>query len=194
MAQASAGLRPAVGSINGLAAPGFDGVDDLLAGSTNHMSDLLAVGGYEYWLVWLASSITANDASDPRNDQSIFSDGSGFLWCTLAKISGFSTLYAGHRDSGNKYTTHFGFNAALPHVINVSFDGSRIRSSLDGNSDQTVSAGNVGSMTATNVVFGKCLSAYFAGTLGAAIFCQAEQGSTQRANVTAALKAKYGIA
>ncbi len=199
MGQASSGLRPAASTVNGKAAPLFDGSDDVLTGFTNHMNTVLSTTAYYWAAVAKPGTISATDAADPRNDHAIFSDQSGFLWGTLLDISGTKYFAAGHRDSGNKWVLCVVPNPTLAHVFEVWFDGSAIRAAVDGVEGAGSGGGHVspqtattcGGMTGTGVRFGQNLSAYYSGELAQFIAAQHPQDATKRLNLRTALKAKY---
>lgn len=189
---ASTTQRPAAGRvINGHAAPDFNGSTNLMT-STGKTSDLLAAAAYEYFLVVVADAVLST-GGDVRQNHCLLGDTDDIIYAILYLNGGIPTVAVGHYDGGLKtITSGFGAVGTIAKIINVSFNGSRIRLSVDGGTDQIVLAGNIADVNGTIRIGETSYGAqFFDGAYGTLIACKAEQSAAKRADVYAYLVWKY---
>jgi hypothetical protein len=189
--QATGFAQPAAGrTVNGYAALDFDGVNDLMGSATAPIDFIGAT--YEGWLVFVADAITSTGA-DIRQNHMLMGSNADVFWAVLKDFAGVKKMSFGHYDGGLP-TVSDTVTVGATTVANFSYDGSRLRLKIDGNSDVTQTGvgtaiglgGTV--MTLGNTTYG---GVYFNGALACVVTCNAEQSSTVRADVHAYLRNKY---
>lgn len=183
--------RPAAGTFNGLAAPDFDGTNDYMTQvGLPAASDIIAAAGYEYWIGFIADTASTT-STDPRSGNLLFKLFNDYLACSVGTIAGVPKVSACHFDT-NVRTVSETITLGAKNLVNVSFNGSRVRLSLNGGADVTIAAGNLGDIGNFVAIGGNSAALSFDGKIGVFITCQAEQTTTARATTTAYLRNKWG--
>jgi len=110
----------------------------------------ISSGGYEVWIVFEADIISSTGA-DVRQNHTLLASDADVFWMVLKDVAGVKTLFGGHFDGALKSVSDTVTTGAVI-VSNLSYDGSRLRLEIDGNSDVTLAGVGSGGSFGTTVM------------------------------------------
>lgn len=188
---AVAAQQPATGrTLNGYAAPNFDGSNDNLDGtaSLKVLSDVTAGSGPAYeWFAWLDLDAAAGTSATTYLEDAVFADLGQYFGLFVRNVSGTPHFRVYTWDSGDRNVDMPGSTGV--HTVHGWHDGTNINGELDGTSPTSpVACGAIGSRTAPMAVGHGSGSTYFDGGFGG-WFCYAANLSAEHR-----LRAKHYVA
>ena len=190
LTEATAPLRPGVGSLNGFTTVSYDGIDDKL-GSASAISTFVNVAAWRARVVFKVASFTTNNAGYYQNGPLLCDDGQ--YWGLHIKGSGASgTIYAYVWD-GAQQGASASISTGTWYVVDAWYDGTNINMNVNGSAGTPDTSGSI--QTATNVLKAGARSPYFFnGEIAEALLIDSDNtGTVTPATYLAYAQARYAI-
>lgn len=181
--QGTAADQPATGrTINGKAAPDFDGTNDwmdtIAAGKT--LVNIVSAGAHDYWATFDADAISGT-STNPYSDTNILGDSLAYFGLFMGVISGVNKLFAYCWDTADR-SVIFAPAALGLHNVHSWHESGQNNAELDGVAGTPVACGNLGATTGTpRIGNGYSAGLYFNGALGLFFATNAACSADERA-------------
>jgi hypothetical protein len=180
-ANATAAQQPATGrTLNGYAAPDFDGTNDSLdtTASGKVLSAIAAGTGAEYeWFTWVDLDAVTGTSATTYLDDAVFADTGQYFGLFIRNVSGVPHFRVYTWDTNDRNVDMTGSTGV--HTVHGWHDGTNINGELDGAAGTPVACTGIGSRTALLGLGHGSGSTYFNGAFGG-WFCYAANLSTEQ--------------
>ena len=187
LAQTTDASRPESGAtINGYAAPNFDGTADFMTGAA--ISNFISASAYFARVIFSADAL--GPAPTVGYSEALIAGETGGYWYPFSLST--SGVQCGHWDGSNKQTSRVAVSAGTSYRARAQFSGGSLGLRVAGTTATPVAAGNVSVLTGT-LRIGYRGSAYYDGKIASLIICNAALTAGEIAALDAYDAAKYGV-
>jgi hypothetical protein len=187
LSQGTDASRPASGqTINGYAAPDFDGSADFMGGAA--ISNFISASAYFARVIFRPDSLGPAPTVGYSEDL-ILGETAGYWYPFSLSTSG---VQCGHWDGGNKQTGRVAASINTVYRARCQFSGGSLSLRVGSTNASSVAAGNVTVLTGTLRV-GYRGADYYDGRVASIIVCNAALTAAEIASLDAYDAAKYGV-
>lgn len=193
--QATDSFRPAADTtINGFAAPNFDGADNRMD-STSLLSDISAADAFEFAMVYLPDTLGADVADASAFDrEAVFQSGSALSprLVVSATTSGVKlTVFDGAAFDNTPYAA---ISTGVASLITGRLDAGSLYVRVGADAEVSAAGGPQGDLTRIlRIGANRNATAFCDGKLATIVWCNAVLSAAERASLRAYLAAKYGV-
>lgn len=196
LSQGVGASQPAAGAtINGYAAPDFDGTNDTLV-SAAAANTFITTTAWHAWCVLQVDAISTNDATPVNNDAALGTSLNAAWGPFYFRDAGAAPKFSAWQyDGAYKTPTLIDIPTGSPILLEASYDGTNIRARYLSTENAAV-AGSISLGITGTVAMGRAQGAgtFLDGKIAAMIVCNAHQSASVIATVRAFLASKYGVA